>query len=212
MRIKTTVFCSILIVLFHGVGLAGFLIPTLTTLFIKLIPFHLVLMFALIIISHQKKNTDFGLFVVISCLAGFLVELVGVSTGVIFGSYRYGSALGLKVTGVPPVIGLNWFILIYSTGMLVRNFQIKSYFIRSLVGAGFLVLLDILIEPIAIKFDYWQWDSMAVPFINYVAWFVFSFIMLRIFFELRFHKRNIAGSIMFVIQLLFFAALNLWAF
>lgn len=199
---------SFLIVLFHAVGLMGFLTPSLTPLFLKLVPFHLLLMVVLLIISHYNKNKEFGLFILVTYFAGFLIEVLGVSTGLIFGSYSYGATLGLKLADVPLLIGVNWVILIYCVGNSVKYLKIRNHLVRSLIGALFLVILDILIEPVAIRFDYWSWEGMNIPFQNYVAWFVFSFCMLMFFFARKFRKNNPAAITMLVSQMLFFWVLN----
>ena len=197
-----------LIVLFHAVGLFGFLTPSLTPLFLKLVPFHLLLMVGLLIVSHYNKNKEFGLFLVVTYFAGFLIEVLGVSTGFIFGSYHYGATLGIKLADVPLLIGVNWIILIYCAGVSTKYLKIRNHFLRALIGALFLIFLDILIEPVAIRFDYWSWEGMNIPFQNYVAWFVFSFCMLMFFFARKFRKNNPAALTMIVSQTLFFLALN----
>ena len=35
---------------------------------------------------------------------------------------------------------------------------------------------DILMEPAAMALNYWNWENGVVPFQNYLAWFVLSFI------------------------------------
>ncbi len=212
MKSNKPLISSTLIVLFHVVGLIGFLIPSLNPLFIKLVPFHLLLMMLLLIFAHPDRNKEFWLFIVVTYFAGFIVELLGVTSGLIFGSYHYGDTLGLKIAEVPLLIGVNWVILIYCTGAVVKRFKIKSYIVRSLIGALFLVLLDILIEPIAIKFDYWQWDELNIPFQNYIAWFIFSFIMLQFLFARQFKKKNMAADTLLICQVVFFLVLNLWSY
>ena len=41
-------------------------------------------------------------------------------------------------------------------------------------------LMDILIEPVAIELTFWQWEAVAVPFENYLAWFVLSTLFARL--------------------------------
>ena len=48
-------------------------------------------------------------------LGTFLLEVAGVATGAVFGSYRYTPALGALVWGVPPVIGWNWVLVVLGT-------------------------------------------------------------------------------------------------
>ena len=212
MKLTKPEISSILIVLFHIVGLIGFLTPSLNPLFVKIVPFHLLLMMGLILYSHSHRNRDFWLFVLVTYFAGFLIEVFGVSTGYIFGSYQYGDTLGFKIAEVPLLIGVNWVILIYCTGVTIKKLAIQSHVLRSVMGAFFLVFLDFLIEPVAIKFDYWSWTGMNIPFQNYVAWFIFSFMMLLFFYARQFKKQNPAALVLLLSQLVFFAALNLWSF
>ncbi|TZF86085.1 carotenoid biosynthesis protein (plasmid) [Pedobacter sp. BS3] len=201
-----------LIILFHTVGLIGFLYPVWTPLFLKLVPFHLLLMMALLIAGQPDRRKAFWLFLTMAYLAGFFIELLGISTGTIFGDYQYGNTLGLKLLDVPLMIGINWSMLLYSVAAFVVMLQIRNRVQRALLGAVLLVLLDILIEPVAVKYNYWSWADMNIPFSNYVAWFLFSFVMLLFLFQFRFRRKNIAAAVLFIVQVLFFAALNIWAF
>ena len=125
------------------------------------------------IISHEDKNKHFWIFLLSTYTAGFVIELLGVTTGLIFGNYTYGTTLGIKFAEIPLLIGVNWILVIYSTGAFLKEFGIKNHIIRSAIGAFFITTLDFLIEPVAIKYDYWTWTDFDVPFQNYVGWFIF---------------------------------------
>src|SRR5690606_3722344 len=112
------------------------------------------------------------------------------------------------MVGVPLIIGVNWIVLIFATGCFVRNFGIKNRLVRAAVGAFLIACLDFLIEPIAIRHDYWHWIDLDVPVQNYIAWFLFSFILLSMFYNMRFSKRNPVASVLFVCKFLFFLGLN----
>ena len=210
MKINRSSISISLIVLFHAVGLAGFLSPY-SNLFLKLVPFHLLLMAVLLVFSHPDKNKDFWIFIATFYISGFIVEMLGTNTGMIFGKYVYGKTLGLKLAETPLIIGVNWIILIYSVGITMRGFRIRSRLKKALLGALLLVLLDILIEPVAIRSDYWKWTELEIPFQNYVAWFIFSFLLLCFFYRFNFKKRNPAALAMIVTQFIFFIILNLTA-
>lgn len=211
MKITSVYICAFLVVLFHVVGLWGFLNPEYTSLFKKLVPFHLLLMLVLMVLSHQDRNRYFWIFLASAYTAGFVIELLGVNTGAIFGDYTYGATLGPKFAEIPLLIGVNWILVIYSTGVFLKQFKIKNHIIRALIGAFLVTALDVLIEPVAIKFDYWSWENLEVPFQNYVGWFAFSFLMMRFFFLMKFHKTNLAAVTLFVVQFLFFLLLNIKA-
>ena len=197
----------LLIFLFHLVGLAGFYIPILQPFFYQLVPWHLLIMFVIIGYSHRTMNQDFWVFTGMIFLIGFAAEWIGVHKGWLFGSYTYGETLGIKADGIPLTIGVVWFLVVYSTGVLMQYSRIKYALIRVIVGAGILVGLDKLIEPIAIKFDYWHWDWHEIPVQNYVAWFIVSVILLKFYYALGLKQQKYIGVTMFASQLIFFVVL-----
>lgn len=204
--------CTVLIMLFYSVGLFGFLYAPLVPLFQMLVPFHLLLMLALIVISQPEKNTYFWLFLAIVYLAGFLIELAGTQTGLIFGNYFYGPTLGYSLWKTPLIIGVNWILVVYSAGMLLSGLRIKKLVPFLLIGASVVTLLDYIIEPVAVHYDYWFWDPELIPFQNYAIWFLFSGVLLWIFFKMPFKKQNKAASVLFVVQFFFFLILRIWVY
>lgn len=211
MKFNKITVCCVLIVLFHVVGLTGFLIPSFVPLFLILVPFHLLLMFFLILISQSYKG-KYNFYILISSvfLAGYFIEVAGVHSGIIFGEYQYGNTLGIKLLNVPIMIGINWVILIYSVGITMQASRLKSDVFKAFSGALILVLLDFLIEPIAVKFNYWHWTQHWVPLQNYLAWFIVSFGMLSFFNYLKFNKENPAAIVLLGTQFAFFICLNFW--
>ncbi|WP_091165747.1 carotenoid biosynthesis protein [Mucilaginibacter gossypii] len=201
--------CIIVIFLFHLVGLIGFIIPSLTVLFITLVPWHLLLMLGIIIYSYDNFDSRFLLFALTAFGIGFMAEYIGVHTGWLFGHYQYGRTLGIKLFEIPLMIGVNWFLLVYAAGITLQRSRLKSTLVRILSGAMILTLLDVLIEPIAIHFDYWHWLDAGVPFKNYVCWFVLSALLLFIFEQFKFKRQSIVGPTLLIAQFLFFAVLNL---
>lgn len=197
------------IILFHIVGLIGFFTPELQPLFLKIVPFHLLLMFVVIACNHQTFDKRVLLFMFIVFISGFTAEWVGVHTHLIFGNYIYGKTLGLKLLDIPLMIGVNWFLLIYSAGVLMQYSGIKNLNIRVIAGALVLVLLDIIIEPVAIRFDYWHWAKYQVPLDNYLGWFIISGLMLGIFEAFKFSKQSMVAVVLLVMQFVFFGLMHL---
>ena len=196
-----------IIVIFHLVGLFGFLIPVAQPYFIKLVPFHLLLMFAVILFSYNADVKRLLLLVSGVFLCGFLVEVLGVHTGKIFGSYYYGDTLGYKVAAVPLLMGVNWVILIFSIGQMMKSMKIRNSILASVLGAFILVGFDFFLEPVAMKFKYWQWDWHEIPVQNYVAWFIVSVILLKFYYALGLKQQKYIGTAMFASQLIFFVVL-----
>lgn len=212
MKLNRIQLCSILMVLFHIVGLYGFLNSELEVLFIALVPYHLLLMLGLLIYSTKDFSNNIKIFAVIIYLAGFFIEVIGVNTGLIFGNYSYGEALGLKVFSTPLLIGVNWLILVYCTGVLLEYLKIKNSLIFPLIGALILLGIDFLIEPVAIRFNYWSWSGGEIPLQNYLGWYIFSFLLFFVFKGLDFNKDNKAAIVLLFAQIGFFLGLNMWAF
>jgi putative membrane protein len=198
-----------IIILFHIVGLVGLSIPSTRSLFLYIVPFHLLLMLAVVIINHNYVDARFLFFVLIVFVLGFIAELIGVHKQWLFGDYRYGKTLGFQLLDVPLIVGVNWFLLAYSAGVLMDRSRLKSMFFRIITGALLLVLLDMLIELMAMRLDYWHWANNVIPVKNYICWFFASAFMLLIFELFRFKKQNIVAPVLLLTEFIFFGLLYL---
>jgi putative membrane protein len=196
-----------LVILFHLVGVVGLSLPETKPLFLELVPYHLLLMTGILFFTHAEFGVKFVLFFLLMFTAGFAVEWVGVHTGMLFGSYIYGPTLGFGIDGIPLIMGVNWFLLVYSVGVTLQQTVIKHMALRILTGALVLVLLDFVIEPAAIKFNYWHWTGGEAPLNNYICWFILGAILLLLFELFRFKKQSIVGVVLLISQFLFFIAL-----
>ncbi|OKS88297.1 carotenoid biosynthesis protein [Mucilaginibacter polytrichastri] len=197
------------IVLFHTVGLVGLMVPATQSLFLQIVPFHLLLMLLVVVFSHKYIDERFIGFAIIIYLLGFTAEWIGVHTGWLFGNYAYGATLGTKALDIPLTIGINWFLLIYAVGVTMQRLRIRSIWARIILGALLMVLLDLQIEPVAIKFDYWHWANNVIPIKNYIGWFAVSGVMLWIFELFKFRKQSWVAPVLLLVQFLFFGILNL---
>jgi bisanhydrobacterioruberin hydratase len=204
---KRLLWSTLLLVIIHLAGIIG-LLSSYRNLFLMVTPLNLILSAFLLVHNHIGINKQFFLFLLISFFTGFLVELIGVNTGILFGHYTYESALGFKLLNVPVIIGINWFILTFCAGIICNKIK-GSIYLRSCIGACMLVVMDYLIERIAPQYYFWTWRNGIIPFQNYVAWFIISFVILLVFYKLNFNKMNRLAPSLFVIQLVFFALLGI---
>ena len=195
-----------LIWIFHISGLIG-IIYTNTSWFIKVTPLNLLLSFVLLVINSKWNKKLF--FLLLTCFSiGMLSEIIGVKYGFLFGEYSYGNALGVKFMGVPIIIGINWCILVFTTGYISRFF-FNSIIARTFLGIFLMLSLDIVIEPIAPILDFWKFKQGLASFNNYFGWVIVSFPM-----QLLFHRINqkIEGPFpfhLYILQFLFFIILLL---
>lgn len=190
----------------HIVGLLGFLNYLPVEGFEKLTPFNLIIS-AFLMLSHHKKinNTSIVFFITIF-LWGYFIELVGVKTQLIFGTYNYGGSLGIKLLDIPIIIGINWVIMVGCTAAIATLLPLNN-FAKATVASILMVGLDIIIEPFAIKYDLWHWANETVPLQNYLGWFICGLLMQLLFFRLKIEKENIVGIWLYITQIIFFLIL-----
>ena len=138
-------------------------------------------------------------------------EVLGVNYGYIFGEYIYLDNLGMKIMGVPLLIGIQWVILSFVTGSFAHYF-FKNKRIKSIcLGVFLMILLDFLIEPVAPDLGFWVFESEVAPLQNYVGWFLIA-VPAQIIFHFGVEKKEIVFSInLLVVNFLFFGILNLIA-
>jgi putative membrane protein len=195
---------AILIVL-HVVGALGFLSP-LSEWFVYLTPINLIVTAGMLWIDTKPGGKNAFLIIFIIWLLGYGVEIIGVKTGFPFGDYFYSEVLGWNFFEVPPLIGINWLIIIWGGHSLARTFMIPKYF-RWLFTGLLAVGIDFVIEPVAIKYELWYWASEVPPFQNYLSWFVISAVMGVIFEKYPLVQKPRLGATAFVCQLIFFGLL-----
>ena len=122
---------------------------------------------------------------------GFLLQAIGMKTGLIFGSYLYGDILQPQIRGVPIAIGFAWLgIQISSLGVTQWIIKQKiNIYLFALLTAIVMVLFDVLMEPSAIYLGYWQWTNMTPSLHNYLSWFVIATLFSMLGARLHlFHK------------------------
>lgn len=191
----------------HIAGVIGLSIEETRELFQTLTPFNLLATAAIVLHFESHKGMKYGLFILITFLTGFFVEVAGVETGLIFGAYNYGETLGYKMFDVPLAIGLNWVVLIYCTGHQTKRL-FNNLWARVISGAAIMTLLDFIIEPVAIAYDFWSWESVTIPIQNYGAWFLISAFLLILFNKFIPDSNNTLATRLLYIQAAFFIVLN----
>ncbi len=195
------------LIIFYIVGLLGFIIPFTKAFFISITPFALLLNVYLLAIYHEKYTLKYVLIFLLIFISGYSIEVVGVKTGLIFGSYIYGNALGIKLFETPLLIGINWLFLTYTATSITEKLKIKKWF-AIFVAPAFMLVYDIVLEQVAPKMDMWNWHNSEVPLKNYIAWYIiaFSFVLLLKAFKIK--TSNPLSAILFICQFLFFTALT----
>lgn len=193
---------------FYAVGVLGHLVDKTFPLMIILTPFVLLVFGLAVLLRTTGRDCKLLLWCLAAYMFTFAAEAIGVHSGLIFGEYYYGNTLGLKLLGVPVVIGFNWVIVVLGAIALARKISHKLLF-SALLAALFTAIFDIPLEIVAVNLDYWQWSGGFVPFQNYAAWFVVAFIVALSFNYLKLETKGKAIIHYFFIQFFFFILIDL---
>ncbi|HON51667.1 MAG TPA: carotenoid biosynthesis protein [Bacteroidales bacterium] len=198
---------QLMLISFFTIGTIGFLYPATKQILITLIPYVLLGNFILVALFDSSQNTKKQLLVyAIIFLLGLGIEIIGVNTSIIFGTYWYGKALGIQVVNTPLLIGLNWLFLVYSTRLLFQSFTIHPY-LKIIGASGSMLLYDFFLEQSAHKMDMWYWHNNTIPIQNYIAWFIISVCMHTIVNYAQITISNSIAKTIVYIQFVFFIIL-----
>ena len=200
----------IIIWLFHLSGLLGLLYID-KNLFASLTPLNLFISTTLLFVN-QTNATRMKFFIVFAIFfVGMIAEILGVQYGLIFGNYEYGNNLGLKLLGVPILIGFNWVVLTVICGSISSKIFKKSKVLSIILGITLMLLIDITLEPIAPVLDYWEFSGSKAPLQNYIGWGITSLIT-QTFYQYFYKTKEFIFSInLFIAQFLFFLGFNFLA-
>ena len=194
-----------ILILAYVAGLIGLQIPAVAPLFRLLTPINLLATLGVVLYFHTDWRPAFYFYCLLAVLTGYFVELLGVRTGYVFGGpYAYGAGLGLKLVDIPPIIGINWLLLTYCFGSVCDRLPWPVY-LKTVAAATGMVALDLLIEPVAIRLDFWTWFGNPIPIQNYVGWWFVAAVLLSVWYGLPFRKTNRIATLVIGLQLLFFA-------
>jgi len=196
------------IIVFYIVGILGFLVPYTRPLFVLITPIALIVNTYLLLLYHHSYTKKTILLFGAIMLLGYLVEVVGVNTGFIFGSYKYGNALGVKIFNTPLLIGLNWLFLTYTSYSIVNKLPVKEW-VKQPMAPLLMLIYDVFLEHVAPDTDMWYWTQSEVPIRNFIAWYIIGLIFTTLFKIGKVDTTNDLAPILFVTQLLFFITLSI---
>lgn len=150
-----------------------------------------VFLLALPLIYGVFKYGDLKLkitFFILSFFALF-IETIGVMTGFPYSSFYYLDSLGIKVFSTTPIVLLLTFsplvfgAIYYATKITNNKYKI---FLSAVL---FLVIFDLILDPVAVALNYWVWDNpgtyYSIPFLNYLGWIFTASIVVGIYYYLN---------------------------
>ena len=201
------IFLAVLVHFSGAIGIAFFS----PSFFVPFTPVNLFLMLLLLILHEQPIHFRFVQAFLMAVVVGMTTEMIGVNTGLLFGDYSYGEVFGRKLFGVPVLIGINWFCVVYAAhvvSMKLKSDKVKGRFSVALLAAAIATAFDWIMEPVAMKLGFWNWSDGRIPLFNYVSWFVISFAVSITFGSLKIEANNKFAPYFLMIQALFFLFLR----
>lgn len=190
------------------VGVVGFILPQTSGLMQKLIWVNILFSMVVLFSFHKKWTKEFVFAALLIAISGFLIEVIGVKTGLIFGYYQYGYTLGYLLWDTPLMMMVTWLTTVYTSRQIAEMIAKDPFFI-SVLASALMVLLDFFIEPFAIRYGMWSWNSGYVPIHNYIGWFLCGLILQYLFIKAVKFPTNKLSLPVYLIQLAFFIALFL---
>ncbi len=209
MRIwKKEWFQACVILIFYVVGIISHFFPVTLAWMKVLTPYFLFIVGILVMLPYFRVGK--GIFVIwfgVTYLLTFGLEVLGVYTGKIFGAYSYGSGLGSHILGVPPIIGFNWVVIIFGLSIVIHH-TISQRLLAALLTGVLAVVFDWIMEPVAIRLDYWAWSGGVIPVQNYIAWFIIAVLFSYSLYLVKIKQDRYLASYYVLIQLVFFICLR----
>jgi putative membrane protein len=192
------------------VGIVGILWPIHPD-FIRLTPLNLLVSLAVMLAFHPSWSPKTLIALSALFVLGFLAEVFGVNTGLLFGEYYYEEVLGFKLWQTPLMIGVNWMLLGYCCGVSINHWWPKGvWWQKGPLAAALMVFIDLFIEPVAIQYNFWEWPQGVVPLQNYIGWYLVSLPLLSLFAYLQGEIRNKVAIALLLMQWVFFVLLTLF--
>jgi uncharacterized membrane protein len=162
----------------------GFVLPDLGNVGFTLV----FVLFALLHCTAVEGPRSTLRFFAISSVISYLMEEVGVRTGLIFGAYHYSDHLGAKLGHVPVIIPLAWFMMIYPSWTVARALipTLETHSLRGLTALASLAALvmtawDVVMDPPMAASGTWIWEHggayFGVPRHNYAGWLLTTFLV-----------------------------------
>ncbi len=145
----------------------------------------------------------------------WLVECLGMRSGLIFGQYQYGAALQPQIGGVPLAIGFAWLTMLLSAAALERRLPFRpdaeNHLFRSMRIALLMLFFDVVMEPIAVKLNYWSWQRSVIPWKNYLAWMLISMALAYTTLRLKVLKNRLPkiAAHFYLVQMIYFGLIYL---
>lgn len=199
MRLR--LFGGLFIIIIYWVGFLGLATHNISIL--KLTPANMLVSLAILNLGY-KPSRGIYLVQIFVFVFGYFIEVLGVHTRFIFGSYVYLDNLGFKMWETPVIMGINWCITVFCSASMVSYWQRGSDISKAFLAAFLMVFMDLFIEQICEKAGFWKWELGCAPLQNYLAWLVIGFGIQFFVFKSKVLLNNCLSFLLYALQIIFF--------
>ena len=105
------------------------------------------------------------------------------------------------------MIGFNWMIVLFGCVSLAQIISQRAT-LQVAIATLCAPLFDYVMEPVAVAFNYWEWQGGVPPVQNYIVWGVISGVMCSVYLLLRCSTKKALPAYYLGIQFGYFAILN----
>ena len=127
-----------------------------------------------------------GLAAIATTTTTFVVEKVGVRTGIPFGRYDYRPAFRPRVSGVPAAVPLAWFSMAVPAREVAHTaLGRQSTAPRRIIGGALaLTAWDVFLDPQMTREGYWSWRRggryRGIPVTNFLGWLFTGLVVMTV--------------------------------
>lgn len=137
-----------------------------------------------LILWRERRNKQLREILILAFVYGMLLETINSNFSL---AYYYNKDFLFQIFGVPLVIGAGWVIVYYAARKMVMRYHGLRWFQIPFLMALFAVMIDFILDPIAIRLEFWTWriplnqEFFGVPYDNFIGWmaaiWTFAFFM-----------------------------------
>jgi|TARA_B110000444_G_scaffold258450_1_gene299438 putative membrane protein len=194
--------------IWHLVGIIGFH-SDFFYLFSILTPLNMMLSFWVLYVT-SKKSEKLKAILLLTYFIGLAVEVIGINTGIPFGTYVYLEGLGPKIMDTPWVMGLNWVVVSWAAVQSASYFSTQSKLYKWAISIVIMLIIDLVMEPVAPDLRMWIFAGSGPGLMNYLGWALTSaVIQILLVREVDNHKNHTALAII-LLQIIFFSSFQVW--
>lgn len=161
-----------------------------------------VIVTVFLILWRERKNKQMLETLILAFVFGMVLEIID---STLSKAYFYSKDFLFMVSNIPIVIGTGWAFVYYTTKKVAGHYNFKWFqapFFMALVA----VLIDFILDPIAIRLGFWTWriplnqELLGVPYDNFVGWLaaIWTFAFLINLSERKFLKESTSKIIKYI--------------